>query len=224
MTERGANASWLDQRLGEAMRAAVERAWESVRVDPRRYREHLQRAHGVAASGYDEMFFLPIAQLDSIAQQTVRGAMKLAGAEGAGLGLGGFATAVPDMGILAAITLRMLQKISLLYGFEYNTEEEVAEFWIAAATAAGADLGREVLEERVLRRVVERAAALVSERLGAEVAEKAAARALPLVSAAAGGVINYFFVRAWGRRALAHFRHRHMEERQRRQAQALLPD
>ena len=44
--------------------------------------------------------------------------------EGAGLGLGGFLTVVPDMGILSAITLRMLQKLSLLYGFAYATEEE----------------------------------------------------------------------------------------------------
>jgi uncharacterized protein (DUF697 family) len=224
MTERAANESWLDRRMGEALRSALVRAWESVRVDPVRYREQLWRAHGVSAASYDEMFFLPLEQLDSIAQQTVRGAMKVAGAEGAGLGLGGFATVLPDMGILAAITLRMLQKISLLYGFEYNTEEEIAEFWIAAATAAGADLGREALEKRVLQGVVERAAALISERLGVELSEKAAARALPLVSSAAGAVINYFFVRAWGRRALAHFRQRHLEERQRRQSRALLPD
>jgi uncharacterized protein (DUF697 family) len=224
MAEQAENQFWLERRMGEALRSALVRAWETVRVDPRRYREHLLRAHGLPAASYDEMFFLPLEQLDSIAHQTVRGAMKIAGVEGAGLGLGGFATVVPDMGILATITLRMLQKISLLYGFEYNTEEEVAEFWIAAATAAGADLGREALEKTVLRGAVERMAALISERMGAELAEKAAARALPLVSSAAGAVINYFFVRAWGRRALQHFHQRHVEERQRRQSRALLPD
>ena len=99
---------------------------------------HLRMTHGVPVASYEELFLVPVAELDSIARQTVRGAMKMAGAEGAGLGLGGFSTVVPDMGILSAITLRMVQKLSLIYGFEFNTDEEIAELWIAAATAAGA--------------------------------------------------------------------------------------
>jgi len=31
----------------------------------------------------------------------------------------------------------MIQKLSLLYGFPYNTEQEEAELWVAAASAAG---------------------------------------------------------------------------------------
>jgi uncharacterized protein (DUF697 family) len=174
--------------------------------------------HGVPAASYEEMFLLPVAELDSIARQTVRGAMKMAGAEGAGLGLGGFATVVPDAGILTAITLRMVQKLSLIYGFEYNTDEEVAELWIAAATAAGLDLTKDVLEKTVLKNFVERVIARMAERLSAEFAEKAVARAVPILSAAVGALLNYYFVRAWGKRALIHFRQRHLEERERRAA------
>jgi uncharacterized protein (DUF697 family) len=223
MAEAAANPSWLDRSVAEAFRAALTRAYRSVQVDPVRYRQHLQRAYGVPASSAEEMFFVPVRELDLIGGQQMRGSMKLAAAEGAGFGLGGVAAVVPDMGVLAAITLRMLQKMSLLYGFEYNTEEEVAEFWIAAATAAGVDLGREVLEKRVLRPLAERAILRISERAGAEMAEKVAARAVPIVSSAAGAVINYYFVRAWGRRAQQHFRQRHLEERERRQTHALLP-
>jgi len=223
MTEVAANPSWLEGQIAEAFRSTLTRVYRSVQVDPVRYRAHLRQAYGVAAESADEMFFLPIEEVDSIARQQVSGAMKLAAAGGAGFGLGGVATLVPDMGILAAVTLRMLQKLSLLYGFEYNTEEEVAEFWIAAASAAGVDLGREALEKRVLRPLVQRAIVRVSERAGAEMAEKIAARAVPIVSSAAGALINYYFVRAWGRRAQQHFRQRHLEERERRQAHALLP-
>ena len=74
--------------------------------------------------------------------------MKLAAAEGAGFGLGRILTIVPDLSILAGITLRTIQKLSLIYGFEYNTDEETAELWIAAASAAGVDISREVLEKR----------------------------------------------------------------------------
>lgn len=59
--------------------------------------------------------------------------MRIAAAEGAGLGMGGMLTIIPDLGILAAITVRMIQKLSLIYGFPYNTDQEEAELWVAAA-------------------------------------------------------------------------------------------
>ena len=55
------------------------------------------------------------------------------------------------MGILSAITLRMVQKLSLIYGFEYDADEEIAELSIATATAAGLDLTKDVLERTVLK-------------------------------------------------------------------------
>ena len=61
----------------------------------------------------------------------------MAAAEGAGFGLGGILTILPDLGILAGITLRTIQKLSLIYGFEFTTDEETAELWVAAASAAG---------------------------------------------------------------------------------------
>src|ERR1039458_3064202 len=164
MEEFAENGSWLVRRLEEAFKSAIARAYEAVRVHPGPYLTHLRRTHGVPAASYEEMFLLPVAELDSIARQTIRGAMKMAGAEGAGLGLGGFATMLPDAGILTAITLRMVQKLSLIYGFEYNTDEEVAELWIAAATAAGLDLTKDVLEKTVLKNFVERVIARMAER------------------------------------------------------------
>jgi len=32
-----------------------------------------------------------------------------------------------------AITIRMLQRLSLIFGFQYSTEEEVTALWLAAA-------------------------------------------------------------------------------------------
>jgi hypothetical protein len=57
--------------------------------------------------------------------------------------------------------------------------------------------------------------------------EKWAGRLIPLASAAIGAGLNYWFVRAWGRRAKMHFRQRHLDLRQRAalaaQSQANLP-
>jgi uncharacterized protein (DUF697 family) len=221
MEDTAENSSWLSRRMEDAFRSALSRAYEGVRVHPDQFLDHLHHAHGVGAVNYDELFSYPLDELDSIAASTIRGSIKLAAAEGAGLGLGGFTTILPDMGILAAITLRMVQKLSLVYGFEYNTDEEVAELWVAAATAAGVDLGRDLIERTVLRTFVERVIARISERFGLEIAETAVTRAVPLVSAVFGGLLNYYFVRAWGRRAVAHFRRRHLEERDRRGLGAL---
>jgi uncharacterized protein (DUF697 family) len=200
-------------RLSKAFKAAAaggfERAYQQVRVDQGKYLRHLQRAHRLPVQSWEEMFLLGPEVLNPIARRTVSAASKMAALEGMGLGLGGFLTVVPDMGILSAITLRMLQKLSLLYGFDYATEEENAALWIAAASAAGLDLGRDFVEKQALERVLPRVIDRIAVKVGAEIAEKWAARIIPVVSAGAGGAINYYFVRAWGRRAQRHFLSRH---------------
>jgi hypothetical protein len=151
----------------------------------------------------------------------VRSGMKVAALEGAGFGLGGLMTIVPDLGILSAITMRTIQKLSLIYGFEFNTDGEIAELWIAAASAAGVDISRELLEKEVVNRFVPRVIQRIAAKAGAEVVEKWAGRVIPLASSALGAGLNYWFVRAWGERAKAHFRERHLQLR--REAQQAIP-
>jgi EcsC family protein len=114
---------------------------------------------------------------------------------------------------LSAVTLRTIQKLSLIYGFEFNTEEETAELWIAAATAAGVDISRELLEKEVVSRFVPRVIQRIATQASAEVVEKWSGRLIPLASSLIGAGLNYYFVRAWGERARSHFRKRHMEIR-----------
>jgi hypothetical protein len=113
------------------------------------------------------------------------------------------------MGILAAITFRMLQKLSLIYGFEYSTPDEIAGLWLAAASAAGLDFTRELVEKQALEHLVPRIVDAMALKVGAEVAEKWAGRVLPLLSAGAAATLNYYFVRSWGIRAQRHFVERH---------------
>jgi hypothetical protein len=47
---------------------------------------------------------------------------------------------------------------------------------------------------------------------------------IPLISSAIGAGLNYWFVRAWGERAKAHFRNRHLQLRQQAQQQALVSE
>jgi len=215
--------NWLRRRAERALLQGLDRAYRTTRVDPQHFLMELRMAHGLAVQSYDGMFTVPVERLDDVAQSTIRGAMKFAALEAAGFDLGGLAGLIPDMGILAFITMRTIQRLSLIYGFEFNTDEERAELWIAAATAAGADISRELLERRVLRVFVQRVSARIAARIGAEVAEKFAARAVPIASSAIGAVLNWYFVRAWGKRALAHFRQKHLAERARRAQMQSVP-
>jgi hypothetical protein len=161
--------------------------------------------------------------LDAVADSIIRSGMKVAAVEGAGFGLGGLITIVPDLGILSAITMRTIQKLSLLYGFEFNTDDEIAQLWIAAASAAGVDISRELLEKEVINKFVPKVIQRIAAKASVEVVEKWAGRLIPLVSSAVGAGLNYWFVRAWGERARAHFRERHLQLRQRAFAANLPP-
>jgi len=206
--------SWLSPRVEGALRQGFARAYETVRVDPDRYLFQLRTAHELPIATFRGMATLPIEVVDDVAEQTIRAGMKLAAAEGAGMGLGGLATLVPDLSILAVITFRTLQKLSLIYSFEFNTDEEVAELWMAAASAAGVDIGREVVEKEVVSRFVPRVIRAIAAQASKEIVEKWAGRLIPLVSSAIGAGLNYYFVRAWGERAQKHFREKHLRLRQ----------
>ncbi len=205
--------SWLARRIEDALREGFARAYETLRVDPDRFLFQLRTAHELPIATFRGMATLPIGVVDEVADQTIRAGMKLAAAEGAGMGLGGLITLVPDLSILAVITFRTLQKLSLIYGFEFNTDEEVAELWMAAASAAGVDISRELVEKQVVTRFVPRVVRAIAAQASREIVEKWTGRLIPLVSSAIGAGLNYYFVRAWGERAQRHFREKHLRLR-----------
>src|SRR5690349_15208513 len=205
--------SWLMRRVENAMRRGFTQAYNTVRVDPERYLLQLRVAHGLPITSFQGVFSLDPAMLDDLAEQTIRSGMKMAAAEGAGFGLGGIFTVLPDLSILAAITLRTVQKLSLLYGFEISSDQELADMWMATASAAGVDISREVVESEVVNRLVPRLIRRIAVKASSEVVEKWSGRLIPIASSVIGAGLNYYFVRAWGRRAQTHFRQRHMELR-----------
>jgi hypothetical protein len=213
--------SWLRRRVETGLMKGLTRAYSTVRVDPDKFLLQLRAAYRVPISGYHGVYSLEVEELDAVAESIIRSGMKVAALEGAGFGLGGLMTIIPDLGILSAITMRTIQKLSLLYGFEFNTDDEIAELWVAAASAAGVDISRELLEKEVVNKFVPRVIQRIAARASAEVVEKWVGRVIPLASAAIGAGLNYWFVRAWGERARLHFRQRHLELRQRAQEAAL---
>jgi hypothetical protein len=210
---RTAPKSWLRTRVEKALIRGLTSAYSKVQVDPQRFLIQLRTAYRLPISGYHGTFSLEVQELDSVADDVIRGGMKLAAAEGAGFGLGGLITLLPDLGILSAITMRTIQKLSLVYGFQFNTDNEIAELWIAAASAAGVDISRDLIEKEFVNKFVPRVIQRIAASASVEVVEKWAARLIPVVSSALGAGLNYWFVRAWGDRAKAHFRERHLQMR-----------
>jgi uncharacterized protein (DUF697 family) len=192
------------------MRFSLLRGLRSVEVNPDDFRDYLARKHRLHVSDFRNMHRVPVERLDRVAQVLIRDAQRTALAEGAGFGLGGLITLVPDAGILTIITLRLIQRLTLLYGFEATGQNEQRELWLAAATATGIDFGKELAEKQVIEKLAPRIAERLALKFGEEVAEKWVARLVPVASSVIGGALNYAFVRGWGRRVQRNLRARHL--------------
>jgi uncharacterized protein (DUF697 family) len=205
--------SAMGRGLNRVLRFGMRRGLRSLEVHPEDFRRQLAEKHGLWVPNLNRMHDVPLEQLDAIAEQLIRDAARLALAEGAGFGLGGIITLVPDAGILTAITLRLIQRLCLLYGFETRGHDERVELWLAAATATGVDYGKDLVEKRMFETLGPRIAERLAVKLGAETAEKWVGRMIPVASSAIGGFLNFSFVRAWGRRAKRNLREKHLAAR-----------
>ncbi|MFI5058718.1 MAG: EcsC family protein [Candidatus Acidiferrales bacterium] len=199
--------------LGRFLRFGFLRGLRSVEIDPEVFRKELASKHGLWVPDFARMKDVPLERLDAIATSLIRDAGHLALAEGAGFGFGGMVTFLPDAGLLTLITLRLIQRLCLLYGFESRGHDARLEMWKAAATAAGIDYGKDLVEKQVLEKMAPRIARRLAVKLGQETAEKWAGRMIPLASSAIGGALNFSFVRAWGRRVQRHLRSEHLAAR-----------
>src|SRR6266404_5539683 len=203
-------SSLAARTVGRFLKFGVLRGLRSIEIDPEEFRRELSDKHGLCVPNFSRMKDVPVERLDAIATQLIRDAGRLALAEGAGFGLGGMITFLPDASILTVITLRLIQRLSLLYGFEAHGRDQRMEMWKAAAAAAGIDYGKDLAEKQILEKLVPRIVGRFAAKIGAEAAEKWAGRLIPLASSAIGGALNFSFVRGWGRRVHRHLRAKHL--------------
>jgi hypothetical protein len=205
--------SLAGRTVGRLLRFGMLRGLRSVEIDADDFRKYLSEKHGLWVPHFGRMRDVPMEKLDAIAERLIHDAQRLAMAQGAGFGLGGLITVLPDASLLTIITLRLIQRLCLLYGFEEHGHEQRIEMWIAAASAAGVDFGKDMAEKQMIEKLAPRVASRLAIKIGEESAEKWVARIVPLASSAIGGALNYTFVRSWGRRVQRHLRERQMAER-----------
>jgi len=182
------------------LRFGLRGGMRSVEINPEDFRRYLAEKHRIYVTDFRELRDLPVERLDAVAANLIRDSQRLALLEGAGFGFGGMITLVPDAGLLAIITLRLIQRLCLLYGFDLRSEEQKRELWLAAAAATGIDFGKDLAEKQVVEKIAPLIAERLAVRLGTEAAEKWVARMIPFASSAISGALNFGFVRAWGRR------------------------
>ena len=206
--------------LGRFLQFGLLRGLKSVEVHPEDFRRELSEKHGLWVRDFARMKDVPMERLDAIAAALIRDAERLALVEGAGFGLGGLVTFLPDASLLTVITLRLIQRLTFLYGFQAKGRDERIEMWKAAASAAGIDYGKDLAEKQLFEKLAPRVAERFAARVGAEAAEKWVGRLIPLASSAIGGALNFAFVRSWGRRVQRHLRARHLETKFSQAAQA----
>ena len=183
----------------------------AIEIDPEQFRRELSEKYGLWVPNFVRLKDVPLEHLDAVADKLIRDAEWLALLEGAGLGLGGMITIVPDASFLAVITLRLVQRLALLYGFETREADQRVEMWKAAAAACGIDYGKDLAEKQMCKKIAPRVAKQLAEKFGTETAEKWVGRLVPLAGSAISGALNFSFVRGWGRRVQRHLRARHVE-------------
>src|SRR5258707_4267895 len=182
--------------LTRLLRLGLLRGMRSIEIDPEDFRNYLGRKHRLHVSDFRNMYQVPIERLDAIAKIMIRDSQRLALAEGAGFGLGGMITLVPDAGLLTIITLRLIQRLCLLYGFEATGPDEKRELWLAAATATGIDFGKDLAEKQIIENLAPRIAERLALKFGEEAAEKWVGRLIPIASSFVVALLNCSFVRS----------------------------
>ena len=172
----------------------------SIEINREEFRLYLARKHKIYVTDFRQLRRYPVEELDSVVAVLIRDAQRLAFLEGAGFGFGGMITLLPDAGLLTIITLRLIQRLCLLYGFDFRNDDQKRELWLAAAAATGIDFGKDLAEKQLVEKIAPRIVERLAVRIGAEAAEKWVARLVPLASSAICGGLNFGFVRGWGRR------------------------
>jgi uncharacterized protein (DUF697 family) len=190
----------LGTTFTKLFRFGLRGGMRSIEINPEEFRRYLAQKHAIYVSDFRQLRQLPVEKLDAVAANLIRDSQRLALLEGAGFGFGGMITLVPDAGLLTIITLRLIQRLCLLYGFDFRSEEQKRELWLAAAAATGIDFGKDLAEKGLVEKIAPMIVERLAVRLGAEAAEKWVARVIPLASSAICGGLNFAFVRGWGRR------------------------
>jgi len=199
----------------------LQRLYQAASVDSNRVLADFEAA-GHLLDQIGALQSVDVQIIDPIVDRYIRTARRSAAVSGASLGIGGWLGVPPGLLHLMVVLVRLAQRTSLAYGFDYQTPREEVELWKTLALALDADLDWDGKDTDVLRRLpaVVRGSSTFANPLLAEafraivrrvagVAGTRMSRLLPVLGGGTGLVLNYLEVDRVGRRMKSAFRSRH---------------
>ena len=190
-------------------------------VDPKEVVSDLA-SRGARVNGLESIASLGVEELDPLVDRYVKDARRQAAMSGLSLGAGGWLGLPPGLMHLVVSVVRLAQRISLAYGFDYRTDRGEIELWKALARAVDADVDFEGSEAELLRRLPAVVTGtgtfqnpLLLKAFQAVVGRVAlgagmhVTRWVPVVGGGSGMLLNYLQVGQIGRRLKDSFRSRH---------------
>jgi hypothetical protein len=199
-----------------------QRLYQVASVEPEAILADLRQA-GHLVESLAEVQELPTEVLDALADSYIKSARRTAAMGGVSLGVGGWLGLAPGLAQLLVLVLRLGQRISLVYGFDYRSGQGELDLWKGIASAVGASLRWEGTGAEVVKRLpvaVTGSGAftnpLLMQALRAVVARVALSsgrqlsRWLPLIGGGTGMVFNYLEVDRIGRRLKDNWRAQHV--------------
>lgn len=166
---------------------------------------------------------------DNLANTVHNWAVGIAGAEGAAAGAAGLAGLIVDIPTLITMSLRVIHKIALCYGFEVKTKEDHDRVF-AIMSAAGSNTAAEktaavavlthlnvMIAKSTWKSLAQKAAAnkygkeaailgikQLAKQLGINITKRKAAQAVPVIGAGVGAAMNIAFINdiAWAARRI----------------------
>lgn len=180
------------------------------------------RTTGRDVSALQELATVPVEILDGVADTYIRDARRSAAVSGGAIGFSGWMGLPSGLAHLVIVLVRLSQRISLAYGFDYRTGRGEIEMWKALAGSVGADVDWEGTEAELMRRLPAVitgtgtfANPLLLKAVQAVVTRVALSsglrmtRALPVVGAGSGFLLNFVHVDRVGKRLKKSYRNRH---------------
>jgi len=181
------------------------------------------KTFGIEVSSLEAVGQLPVNTLDALADRFVRRAKRSAALSGASLGLGGWLGLPSGLVHMVVVILRLGQRLSLTYGFDYRSDRGEIELWKALARAVDAKVDWEGTEAELMRRLpsVVTGTGTFSNPLLLKAFQSVVVRIatsaglhltrwLPLVGSGTSLVINYLEIDKIGRRLKADWRANHI--------------
>lgn len=180
---------------------------------------------GIEVSSLSGVAALPVQTLDVLADRFIRRAKRSAALSGASLGFGGWLGLPSGLVHMVVVVLRLGQRLSLTYGFDYRSDRGEIELWKALAKAVDAKVDWEGSEAELMRRLpavvtgtgtfsnplLLKAFQSVVARIAAS-AGLHVSRWMPVVGSGTGLIVNYLEVDKIGRRLKQRWRANHALE------------